>query len=103
MVKMKKEYRRHCYGNKIISSKNTCSSDNCKWFIPCKILCDHKIDMFEYALVNLLINILPRPEIVQILMKNYSISHHAAKMATKRWVYIIKNREYTRHVCVDNI
>ncbi len=82
---MKKEHRHHCYGNKTISNKNTCSNDNCKWLIPCKILCNYKIDMFEYTLVNSLINILPRSEIVQILKKNYSISHHAAKMATKRW------------------
>ena len=90
---MKKENRRHCYGNKIISGKDTCPNDNCKWLIPCKILCNYKIDMFEYTLVNSLIKILPRSEIVQILMKNYSISHHAAKMATKRWRYIIKNRK----------
>jgi len=49
--------------------------------------------MFEYSLVNLLIKILPRTEIVQILMKNYSISHYAAKMSTKRWKYIIENRK----------
>lgn len=92
---MEKEYRRHCYGNKKFASENRCSNDNdnCKWLIPCKILCNYKIDMFEYSLVNLLINILPHSEIVQILMKNYSISHHAAKMATKRWRYIIKNRK----------
>jgi len=90
---MKKEYRRHCYGNKKISSENRCSNDNCKWLIPCKILSNYKIDMFEYSLVNLLIKILPRTEIVQILMKNYSISHHAAKMSTKRWRYIIENRK----------
>ncbi len=103
MMKMKKEYRQHCYGDKIISSKNRCLNDSCKWFIPCKILCDYKIDMFEYVLVNLLIDILPRPEIIEILMKNYSISYKAAKMATKRWMYIIRNRNCTRHVCVDNI
>ena len=90
---MKKENRRHCYGNKISSGRDTCPNDNCKWLIPCKILCNYKIDMFEYTLVNSLIKILPRSEIVQILMKNYSISHHAAKMATKRWRYIIKNRK----------
>jgi hypothetical protein len=92
---MKKEYRRHCYGNKKISIEKRCSNDkdNCKWLIPCKILCNYKIDMFEYSLVNLLIKILPRTEIVQILMKNYSISHHAAKMSTKRWRYIIENRK----------
>ena len=93
MMKMKKEYRHHCYGNKIISNENTCSNDNCKWLIPCKILCDYKIDMFEYALVNLLIDILPRSEIIEILMRNYSISHKAAKMAIKRWKYIIENRK----------
>jgi len=54
--------------------------------------------MFEYTLVNSLINILPRAEIVQILKKNYSISHHAAKMATKRWRYIIKNRKSLANV-----
>jgi len=97
MMKMKKEYRQHCYGNKTISSESRCSGDNCKWFIPCRILCDYKFDMFEYSLVNLLINILPRPEIVQILMKNYSISHHAAEMATKRWRYIISNRSIPSH------
>ncbi len=90
---MKKEHRRHCYGNKTLSDKDTCLNDTCKWFIPCRILCNYKIDMFEYTLVNSLINILPRSEIVQILMKNYSISHHAAKMSTKRWRYIIKNRK----------
>jgi len=90
---MKKEDRHHCYGNKKISSESRCSDGNCKWLIPCKILCNYKIDMFEYSLVNLLIKILPRTEIVQILMKNYSISHHTAKMATKRWKYIIENRK----------
>lgn len=90
---MKKEYRHHCYGNKIFSSQKRCPNDNCKWLIPCKILRNYKIDMFEYSLVNSLINILPRSEIVQILMRNYSISHHAAKMAIKRWRYIIKNRK----------
>ncbi len=90
---MEKEYRRHCYGNKTISSQNRCPNDNCKWLIPCKILRNYKIDMFEYSLVSSLINILPRSEIIQILMKNYSISHHAAKMATKRWSYIIENRK----------
>ncbi len=94
---MKKEYRQHCYGNKIISSENRCSRDDCKWFIPCRILCDYKIDMFEYSLVNLLIDILPRREIVEILMKNYSISYKAAKMATKRWKYIIRNRSIPSH------
>ncbi len=84
---MKKEYRHHCYGNKIFSSQKRCPNDNCKWLIPCKILRNYKIDMFEYSLVNSLINILPRSEIVQILMRNYSISHHAAKIATKRWRY----------------
>ncbi len=97
MVKMEKEYRKNCYGNKTISGKSKCSSDDCKWFIPCRILCDCKIDIFEYSLVNLLINVLPRSEIVQILMKNYSISHHAAKMATKRWKYIISNRSIPSH------
>ncbi len=95
---MKKEQRRHCYGNKKISGQKMCSHDNCKWLIPCKILRNYKIEMFEYSLVNSLINILPRSEIVQILMKNYSISHHAAKMATKRWRYIIKNRKYFANV-----
>jgi len=90
---MKNDNRNHCYGKKLISGKKRCSDDNCKWLIPCKILCNCKIDMFEYTLVNSLINILPRAEIVQILKKNYSISHHAAKMATKRWRYIIKNRK----------
>ena len=90
---MKKEYRRQCYGKKILSGKNSCQIDNCKWLIPCRILCNYKIEIFEYSLVNLLINILPRSEIVRVLMKNYSISHHAAKMATKRWRYIIKNRK----------
>ena len=72
--------------------------------------------MIEYSLVNSLINILPRSEIVQILMRNYSISHHAAKIATKRWRYIIRNRKsfasvrswfgqlapgiYAKHACV---
>ena len=65
-MKMKKEYRHLCYGNKIIARENTCSNDNCKWLIPCKILCDYKIDMFEYSLVNLLIDILPRSEITGI-------------------------------------
>ncbi len=100
---MKREYRHHCYGNKTISSKNRCSDNNCKWLIPCRILCDYKVDMFEYSLVNSLIDILPRPEIVEILMKNSSISYEAAKMATKRWRYIIKNREDTRHVYVSTI
>ncbi len=95
--------RQDCYGDKTISGKNRCSRDNCKWFIPCRILCDYKIEMFEYSLVNQLIDILPRPEIVEILMKNYSISYKAAKMATKRWMYIIRNRTCTRHVCVDTI
>ncbi len=95
-MKMRKEYRHHCYGNKIIPSENTCSKDNCKWLIPCKILCDYKIDMFEYTLVNILIDILPRAEITGILMKNYSISYISAKMATKRWKYIIKNRNCKR-------
>ena len=103
MKKMKEESRKHCYGNETSSGKGRCSSDDCKWFIPCRILCGYKIDMFEYSLVNSLINILPRPEIVQILMKNYSISYEAAKMATKRWRYIIKNREDTSHVYVSTI
>ncbi len=90
---MKKEYRHNCYGNKKISSEHKCSNDNCKWLIPYKILCNYKINMFGYSLVNLLIKILPRTEIVQILMKNYSISHYAAKMSTKRWKYIIENRK----------
>jgi hypothetical protein len=95
---MKKESHHHCYGNKANSSQNRCPHDNCKWLIPCKILRNYKIDMFKYSLVNSLINILPRTEIVQILMKNYSISHHAAKMATKRWRYIIKNRNSLANV-----
>ncbi len=95
--------RQDCYGNKTISGKNRCSRDNCRWFIPCRILCDYKVDMFEYSLVNSLINILPRSEIVEILMKNYSISFNAAKMAAKRWMYIIKNREDTSHVYVRTI
>ncbi len=103
MVKKKEESRKYCYGNKTISSRDRCSSDDCKWFIPCRILCDTKIEMFEYSLVNLLSSILPRPEIVQILMKNYSISYEAAKMATKRWMYIIKNREDTSHVYVGTV
>lgn len=103
MMKMKEVYRKHCYGNKTISCKNRCSRDNCKWFIPCRVLCDNKIEMFEYSLVNLLSDILPRPEIVQILMKNYSISYGAAKMATKRWMYIIRNREDTSRVYVNTI
>ena len=93
-MKKKKEYRHLCYGNKIIARENTCSNDNCKWLIPCKILCDYKIDMFEYTLVNSLIDILPRSEIIEILMRNYSISHKAAKMAIKRWKYIIENRKW---------
>ncbi len=92
-IPMKKEYRLHCYGNKTVSSQNKCSNDSCKWLTPCKILCNYKTDMFEYSLVNSLINILPRSEISRILMKNYSISHRTAKMATKRWIYIIKNRK----------
>ncbi len=92
-MKKKKKFRHHCYGNKIISSENTCLEDNCKWLIPCKILCGYKINMFEYALVNSLIDILPRPQIIEILMKNYDISHNTAKMAIKRWKYIIKNRK----------
>lgn len=102
-MKIKEESRKHCYGSKKISCKDRCSSDDCKWFIPCRILCDNKIDMFEYSLVNLLSDILPRPEIVQILMKNYSISYEAAKMATKRWMYIIRNREGASHVYVGAV
>ena len=90
--KLKSRYF-HCYSNKLIFTEDICSDDGCKMFIPCKIMCGYKIDMFEYALVNTLNNILTYTEIIEILMKNYSITKNAAKMGIKRYNKIIKNEK----------
>jgi len=82
---MKKIEKFGCYANKVIFNENTCASDNCKWIIPCKIMCGNKVDMFEYALIETLQGILERGEMTEVLIKNYNISPNAVKQAVKRW------------------
>jgi hypothetical protein len=90
---MEKETKFHCYGDSTLFTEDTCTKDKCKWVTSCKVLSGHKIDMFEYSLVNLLQGTITYTEIIEVLMKNYGISKNAGKMAVKRWKYIIKNRK----------
>lgn len=85
MKKKKEQNKFGCYGNDVLFNESTCSNDNCKWLIPCKILCGNKLDVYEYVLVNSLNGILERKEIIQILMLNYGISYNASKLAIQRW------------------
>jgi len=82
---MKKEKKFDCYGYKIIFNEDTCTKDNCKWLVPCKLLCGYKIDMFSYKLAGELLKVITRSETIEILMKHYGISYNASKMAIKRW------------------
>jgi hypothetical protein len=74
----------HCYGNKQIFNEVVCLDDCCQFYYACKVTTGHKVDMFEYELINKLIDILPKREIYEILASNYNISYNACKQAFKR-------------------
>lgn len=75
----------HCYGNSQIFNKDICFDDNCPFYYACKIRCGNLVEIFEYKLVELCINKIPKKELLDILMVNYGISYNAAKQAIKRW------------------
>jgi hypothetical protein len=43
------------------------------------------IEMYEWRLVDLIIETIPKKEVLELLMQNYDISYNAAKQAIKRW------------------
>lgn len=84
MKKTKEKY--HCYADKGLFSEETCSKNECPWFVPCKILCGDKIKMFEYLLADVCISIgLNFTETVVVLQANYGISKNAAKLGILRF------------------
>ena len=57
------------------------------------------VDMFEYSLVELLYGNITYTELVNVLMKNYSISKNAAKLAITRWKRIEKLKDKDGNIC----
>jgi|TARA_B100001964_G_scaffold74575_1_gene84741 hypothetical protein len=96
---MKKEIKFHCYGNSETFTENICAKDECKWLISCKVLSGVYVDMFEYSLVELLYGTITYTELVNVLMKNYSISKNAAKLAITRWKRIEKLKDKDGNIC----
>jgi hypothetical protein len=43
------------------------------------------VSMYEWRFVDLIIDTIPKTEVLDLLMKNYNISYNAAKQAIKRW------------------
>ena len=99
LMKKKKEVKFHCYGNSEIFTENICAQDECKWLISCKVLSGIHVDMFEYSLVELLYDTITYTELVNVLMKNYSISKNAAKLAITRWKRIEKLKDKDGNIC----
>ena len=79
------EDKHHCYGNKQIFNKLTCFTDCCHFYYACRVATGDTIKMFEYKYVDLIIDTIPKGEVLDLLMKNYGISYNAAKQAIKRW------------------
>ncbi len=77
--------KHHCYGNEQIFNKVVCFDDNCPFYYACRVATGDTVEMFEYKFVDLIINTIPKGEVLKLLMKNYEISYNAAKLAIKRW------------------
>lgn len=75
----------HCYGNSQIFNKIICLEDGCHFYYACRVVTGYTVDMFEYELVDKIINKIPKSEVLELLMKNYNISYNASKQAIKRW------------------
>ncbi len=84
---MKKKLEKYqCYRNPILFSEITCVKNECPWFLPCKILCGHNINVFEYELAKRCFDLeLNFTETLEVLGKNYSISLNAAKLGILRY------------------
>ncbi len=79
------ETKFHCYKDNIAFSEEVCFKNECKWYVPCKILCGYKIKMFRYVLAGVCIDIgLNFTETVGVLRANYDISENAAKLSILR-------------------
>lgn len=84
MKKIEEKY--HCFKDKELFSEDTCSKNECPWFVPCKILCGNKVEMFEYLLADVCNGIgLNFTETIEVLRVNYSISENAAKLSILRF------------------
>lgn len=77
--------KHHCYGNKQIFNKVICFDDCCHFYYACMVATGDTVKMFEYEFVDLIINTVPKKEVLELLMKNYNISYNASKQAVKRW------------------
>jgi hypothetical protein len=77
--------KHHCYGNKQIFNKEICFNDCCHFYYACRVATGDTVDVFEYEFIDLTIDVIPKGEILKLLMKNYSISYNASKQAMKRW------------------
>ncbi len=75
----------HCYGDPQIFNYKTCFEDDCEFYCPCRIMTGFREEMYEYQLVGYMQGVIPKKEILQILILNYDISYNAAKQAIKRW------------------
>ncbi len=76
----------HCYGDDILFSEKTCFKNECKWYVPCKILCGYEIKMFRYILAGVCFGIgLNFTETVGVLRANYDITENAAKLSILRF------------------
>lgn len=77
--------KHHCYANKQIFNKVVCLDDRCHFYYACRVATGDTVDMFEYEFVNKIINVVPKTEVLELLMMNYNISYNASKQAIKRW------------------
>ena len=75
----------HCYGNEKIFNKVVCFDDCCHFYYACRVATGDVVEMFEYEFVDLIINTVPKKEVLELLIQNYNISYNAAKQAVKRW------------------
>ncbi len=82
----KTEEKFHCYGDDLLLSLQGCFKNECKWYVPCKILCGNEVDIFRYILAGICLDTgLNFTETVSVLRANYDISENAAKLSIVRF------------------
>lgn len=77
--------KHHCYGNEQIFNKVVCLDDCCHFYYACRVATGDTLEIYEWKFVDLIINTVPKKEVLELLMQNHDISYNAAKQAIKRW------------------